>query len=439
MIFVYIVFALLIAWAWVDYFRLIDVYDKESIASLVFTFLLGGLSTQFVIWGNSYFLDGFQFVMNGNFLNDLLFCVIKVGLVEESFKAIVLVFVFLSYGHKINEPVDYLVFFSLSALGFATVENIMYFESYGVSVISWRAILSTVGHMFFTSLIAYGFIRLRYFHQRQLKFIYIPILYLFLAALVHGLYDFFLMWKNPYINGFVLTVILFFLCISIFAIILNNSLNNSKFFTYKIVVDSSKVVKRMFVYYGAIFLMEFLILFYLEDIAFALKEVAISFVIVGLITSISIVRLSRFKLIKNHWFKIKFELPFYMHKSEKSNRYRLRIKGEGYNEVHITKFFGESIWYTTYSNEIGTKQKIEIHQKVFHTHDQTFFIGKLFNPEGNYQFETVLIKPKLEGKSFFNDEHPIVAMYQVEGLQLLKGERFSASKTTFMHWAYLHY
>jgi RsiW-degrading membrane proteinase PrsW (M82 family) len=439
MIGLYIIFALLIAWAWVDYFRLIDVYDKESIASLVFTFLLGGFSTQLVIWGNEYFLDGFHFVMNGNFLNDLLFCIFKIGLVEESLKALVIVFVFLSYGHKINEPVDYLVFFSLSALGFATVENIMYFNTYGISVISWRAILSTVGHMFFTSLIAYGFIRLRYFHAQQLKYFYIPLLYLLLAATMHGLYDFFLMWENPILNGFVLTVILFFLCISIFAIILNNSLNNSKFFTYKIVVDSSRVVKRMFIYYGIIFLFEFLLLFFNSGLTEALKELAFSFVFVGLITSISIVRLSRFKLIRNHWFKIKLELPFYFHKSDQMKHYRIRIKGEGYNEVHITKFFGESIWYTTFSGEKGIKRKVEIHRKVFHKHDQTFFIGKLYHSEESLVYETVLIKPKLEGESLVDKEHPIVAIFQVEDLQFRKGERFSASKTTFMHWAYLHH
>ncbi len=184
MIIAYTIIAIFIAWIWVDYYRLIDVFESEKLSYFILTFLLGASSVFIVLGINRYFLDQFNFELNGEFVNDSFYSVFKVGVVEEFAKLVPFLILLAFFRKQLNEPIDYLAFICISALGFSAAENVMYFQKHGPDIITGRAILSTVGHMFDTALIGYGIMRYHFYSKKYGVFRLLA--FFFLAALSHG-------------------------------------------------------------------------------------------------------------------------------------------------------------------------------------------------------------------------------------------------------------
>ncbi|MBU2018789.1 MAG: PrsW family intramembrane metalloprotease, partial [Bacteroidetes bacterium] len=199
----YILIALFIAWIWVDYYRLIDIFDRNHLGYVIAVFFMGAASTLLVGPANELFVTPFGFDLNGHFVNDFLYCTFGIGMIEEVSKIVPFLIVHKFLRSHLREPIDYITFVAISALGFSAAENVQYFTSYGSYLIDTRSILCSVGHMFFTSIFAYGFILLT-FHPKYKN----PLLLLFtllLASLAHGLYDFFLMYDGiPF--GYLITI-----------------------------------------------------------------------------------------------------------------------------------------------------------------------------------------------------------------------------------------
>jgi hypothetical protein len=178
-----------------------------------------------------YFLSDFinqflHFDLNGKMVNDFFYCVFGIGAVEELMKIIPLLLL-IRFTKAVHEPYDYILYASLSALGFAFIENLKYFDERNLNIIHGRALASTVSHMFDSSIIAYGLILNRYKRKYNpgLNFM----LFFLLAALAHGFYDFWLI--NKAARDFSIFTILFLIVgISVWDTFLNNALNNSDFF-----------------------------------------------------------------------------------------------------------------------------------------------------------------------------------------------------------------
>ena len=158
MIAAYIVFALLISWIWVDYFRMIDIFQREKLPKIIAIFLLGASSVLLVLLAHEYVLDHIRFELNGNLLNDFLFATFRVGLLEELCKIVPFLVLFITFRSTFKEPLDYVIYICISALGFSAAENVLYFQNHGADIIIGRSILSSVGHMIDTSVFAYGII-----------------------------------------------------------------------------------------------------------------------------------------------------------------------------------------------------------------------------------------------------------------------------------------
>jgi len=216
--------ALLICLTWFIYFWRIDIFEQEPAAFSLIALALGGLSTFFVFpLGDAlYAWDAVR--LNGQWLNDLVYTVLHVGVVEELVK-IAPVFLIALFSRQINEPVDLIIYGGLSALGFATVENILYFTNYGLNIAYTRFLSSTVLHMSMTGYICYLWARARFIRNRN------PVgsivLGFLLASIAHGLYDYFLL--GPFKFGLLSTAILLLLAVA-FGRMINNSLNFSPFF-----------------------------------------------------------------------------------------------------------------------------------------------------------------------------------------------------------------
>lgn len=438
MIFAYILIALFISWIWIEYFVKIDIYNRNSKTLIFSAFGLGCISV-FVVFFFDWIIAISLWSMNDNIINNFLFCWFKIGLVEEISKSIPLVILFFPLKKHFKEPIDIIAFLSFSALGFSTVENIMYFINYGAGIITSRAILCSVGHMFYTSLIGYGIIKVL-FTQQKFKILQL-IGFTLLAALCHGFYDFWLFQHNTGILGKIISILFFLECISLFSVVINNSLNHSSFFTYKLVIDSQKIESRLLLYYGIVFLIQLIILTIEKDVFNAFLNFFFNLIFSGFIVFVSVIRLSRFKLIKSRWFKLKIELPFrFVTLSNKDeSKMHIEIKGDSYNEVYLNKFYQEIFYLIPISqkkNVIGQKRIGFIKEKHFTDKDESYYSAKLYHYDENGLFDQILIKPKKSGANLINRKYPIVGIYEKDLLSNALNNRKN-NQFKFIEWVYL--
>ncbi len=426
--------ALFIAWIWIDYFRMIDIYERESLAYFLITFILGSLSV-IIVFALDPVIALTNLSLKGTFINDFLFCFIRIGIPEEFAKMVPFIIMYAIFRRQINEPVDYFVYFAVSALGFSAVENVMYFTKHGPDLIIARSILATLGHIFNTSLIAWGFITFKYKTHRR------PIYYLFIyftaAALAHGFYDFWLLYEGVGHLGIFITILYFFFTISIFATILNNALNNSNFFSYKKVIDSRAVARKMLLYYLFVFIAQIILVSAVNNAVTAARGTIASLLTTGFIVVIAVVRLSRFKLIPGRWNKVRLELPFKI-RYDALPLIKIQIKGETFNEVYVNAFYEEYFLLFPLSDknrESETYFTGYIEKKLFLGKDEIYYLGRIFQAGDSTNFVYKLLKPKTTDITLKRNKYPIVAILDFKQTpdQLISSE--SVTGFTLESWA----
>ena len=440
MFYLYALTSFFVAWIWVDYFRLVDIYDRDSLKNLISAFFLGGLSVPLVFLAHELFIDELGFGLNGEFLNDLLYCILQIGLLEELCKLLAFLLVWRIFRKKLNEPIDIIGYMAVCALGFAAIENTLYFNNYGSMIISGRAVLSTVAHMIFASLTAYGIIRWQYLNKstkgwRELLFFF------FLSAVVHGLYDFFLMHRDLRAVGYLITILFFLEGVSVFAVIINNALNNSTFFTHKLVVDNEKVSMRILSYYIFVFILQFALITFESDLSRALSSVGISTFLTATIVVIFSLRLSRFKLIPLRWEPLTLQIPFKFRSVDENDEkfFKISIRGEAYNEIYLTKYYQEYFWLCPIGKKhsrLDQPRLCFVEDKVFLNNDESYYLAKLFLDDQHQRWEFVLLKPKLKGKKFTEKRSPIIAVLSKPDFTDLGDRSLKAKDFKFISWAY---
>jgi RsiW-degrading membrane proteinase PrsW (M82 family) len=105
--------------------------------------------------------------------------------IEESFKLLA-VWLGIYRRRDFREPVDGLVYSITAALGFATVENVVYMAIFGPSVIWLRAALATPAHVMFSVMWGYSMGLARFRRNRELLTI---LKGLTISVLLHGTYN----------------------------------------------------------------------------------------------------------------------------------------------------------------------------------------------------------------------------------------------------------
>jgi protease PrsW len=129
-----------------------DRYRHESIRLLTITFILGAIMTLPAIVLEE--IAKTLFPRGNNLLEIFLFFLFEVALIEEGLKFIAV----RSYAYNSKmfvEPMDGLILGVAAALGFATVENILYVLGYGISTGIVRAITSVPSHALFGAIIGF--------------------------------------------------------------------------------------------------------------------------------------------------------------------------------------------------------------------------------------------------------------------------------------------
>lgn len=217
---VHILISFLISYTWYRYLTWLDPFEREKLGWEIGFFLLASLGTFLTFPLSNFVISATGVRLDGTLWNDWWYCAVGIGLVEESVKLLPLVLLLL-FTKQCNEPFDLILYGSLSALGFAFVENTIYLENTQLYAVGGRLLFASVAHMFFTSIIAYAMAMAR--HRGRSMLLYGAI-GLVLASAAHGFYDLWLITPN---GAFALTLVFYLGSIHLWVAMKNNLVNLS--------------------------------------------------------------------------------------------------------------------------------------------------------------------------------------------------------------------
>ncbi len=427
---------------WLDYFRRIDVFEKESIRYLLVALVIGGFTAYISLFFYGL-IERMGFEENGHFFNDLLYAIFGIGLNEELSKIVGVVFVFTFLQKQINEPIDVLIYAGVTALGFSMIENYHYFNNHGLKIITPRTFYSALEHIINTSIIVYGAYRYRLFKKGH------PLLNTLVAVVIaivsHGLFDFFL---NDSISG----VFTAFLSIGIYLVginfwiqMLNNANNFSSFFDYDKIHYSRRLEIRLFVWYLVTILIAFVNNWIVMDFRFSVITLVYSIISDGFLFFIVIMRVSRFKIFKLKYFKVQLALPFYVTKNEDEDfifpfiGVPIKIRGENYQEHLLTKYIGRKIELNPMDYQhTFIKEPVEatITDKLLLFDDVVVYsivVPGLPLSAGSIY----LLKPKTSGETRVDNHFPVEGLFEVAVNTSGELNPIDYKKMKFIEWVFI--
>lgn len=245
--------ALLVLIAWLIFLRQIDVFHSEKWIYIVGT-CLSAMTIVFMTLPAIDSLDVFGFT--SSWMPKIFYDIISVGVYEELLKILPLLIGMRFFQKEIQEPVDLIIYASVSALGFAFIENLFYFNQYPVGSFTARALQAVVLHMVCSSLIAYYMIQSIYGRRwkKSIGFLY----GLFIAAVIHGLYDF--MLDN---DLSVVSYVLVLLLLLQYGTMIGDALRRSPFYREDSRIDTQRLRTRVGYMLTSVFLLEYLATAYL--------------------------------------------------------------------------------------------------------------------------------------------------------------------------------
>ncbi len=328
--------ALVSATMWIDYFRRIDVFEREKIWSLIIALIIGCFTPSICLFFYSL-IHKMGFSENGKFVNDFIYAILAVGLNEEFSKIIGVIIVLTVFRKKIDEPIDILIYAGITAIGFAMVENFKYFSLYGIKVITPRTFYSSLEHIINTTLIVYGFYRTSLFKKG------IPVLNVLvfssLAVASHGLFDFFLMDTSlGYFTAF-FSIMIYLIGINFWVQMLNNANNYSNFFDYDKIHYTDRIFLRLLFWYSLTLIITFINNLIVSDLKTTVTHFFFGLLSDGFLFWVVMLRASRFKIYKHKYFDIKIQFPFYITKNNDEDfkipflNLPIKVRGENYRST----------------------------------------------------------------------------------------------------------
>lgn len=414
--------AILILGIWVIYIRKIDIYEPERWKYVFLTLGLGMLFCFFTFLLSDLIRTVFDFHLNGKIVNDFFYAVIGIGATEELVKIIPLLLL-LKFTKIVNESYDYIFYASLSALGFAFVENLLYFDEYRLHIISSRAIMTSVGHMFLSSIIAYAFIlnRYRYKDYSKLRII----LFFGIASLGHGFYDFWLI--NEKAQTFSILSIVFFLSgIFVWNSFKNNALNNSEFFDENKRINHKKLADYLIYCLSGVILFEYVALSIQFGPTVGNRSFFDSILSGGYLLFFISSSLGQFKIERNKWYEIKFW------GGNKEEQHFDGDPDEIINHKISLTAFSRNEFAEAYLPNTGT-----VIRRLDIMDDYSWYLIKLNHPAtlNGFYADHVLIRPKESGEILKKYQKIMVGLYLIKDHVEQEKKDFEREDLEFVHWA----
>jgi len=197
--------ALFICFVWIVFLERIKPNNMKKFLWSGIPLVLGALFGYITIMISGVFIDKTPLI-NDYWLIRLLWTVLTVGAVEEIAKLFPVILLVMFFW-KVQDPYELLLMGSFSALGFATLENAIYFSKFGLTIVYSRFWFSTIVHLVLTSLICY--IWARVFHSFKKNQILALLFGLAIASFIHGVYDYLIYTPSSLVVGnIILTVVL---------------------------------------------------------------------------------------------------------------------------------------------------------------------------------------------------------------------------------------
>jgi len=401
---------------WINYFIKIDVLEKERIIDIIIALSIGFLTPTLALW--LYFgLEFFGINFNGQLINDFLYSIFGVGLIEESSKLIGVFIAFKVLKKRINEPIDYLVFAGIVALGFSVRENFIYYNNYGSQIATGRTLISCLIHIINTSICVYGIYRFKLFNKGN---IYINSLVAITTAIVsHGLFDFFLV--QPFLGDLTsfLAMGVYLIGINFWIQMLNNAINFSPFFNYQKISSTTQLYKTIFFWYLLVLMLEFGYVYYYKDASQAISDTAKNLFNEGVLLIVVALRASRLKINKRKYFPIKIQSPIYYTKNDDEDfsifGIGLKIRGENEKEFQFLQYMGQDVYIHDVNKNLAESKgskKSHFLKKYFLKNDVVTYLITVYNEDDT---NTVyLLKPKTTSNSYINNLYPIATLLQYE-------------------------
>ncbi len=202
----------------------IDKYEREPFAALAFCFIVGAAVTLPAVW-----VERWAFLRAGPqgeySLGQVLWLAFgAVALNEELFKFGVLRLLVFPRGF-FNEPLDGIVYAVLVAMGFATLENLLYADRFGIPTVVLRSFTAVPAHLAFAIVQGYFFGLAKFNPAQRFRLLWRG---LGLSILLHGAYDV-LILQHWFDWLFVLATVALYLVLFFSSRLVKEHLGNSPF------------------------------------------------------------------------------------------------------------------------------------------------------------------------------------------------------------------
>jgi RsiW-degrading membrane proteinase PrsW (M82 family) len=418
--------AFLIMCCWVIYLRKLDIFESELWKHTVITLLLG-MAFSFLTYPLSDFDNlFFKFNLNGNVINDFFYSIIGIGAIEELVKIIPLLLM-LRYTKAINEPFDYIKYASLSALGFAFIENLLYFNESSLHIIHGRALTAVVSHMFDSSIIAYGLILNRYKRQKNsfLNFL----LFWALASVSHGFYDFWLINKTASIFQIV-SIVYVVASMYMWNSLKNNALNHSTFYDKNKFLNVDIIESYLFYSLSGILIFEYLVLGIKFSPDVANQSILTSLYSGTYLTIFLALNLGKFTIVKGEWVPIK-----YWDKEVDEKEEEIKLANKNFQLI------GSKLVLGIISNNEFTSEILPNHGNVVKkctiSNEPKWYLLQLeksFDID-SYKGDFVLITTKDTRETILKKKNIVVALYIIPKEINLDASNINRTELTFCGWA----
>jgi RsiW-degrading membrane proteinase PrsW (M82 family) len=425
---------------WLVYLFYIGIFKRNRFIWLTVMFIAGAVSCPgvFFIVDTVHLYSNWS--MNGSFINDLVYCVVMIGVPEEFIKVLPLLILCL-FSRKLEEPIYYITYGAASALGFAFTENLLYFAEIKNGIIHGRAYLAVIGHMTFTSIVAYAFVVSRHkLRNNNALWIKLPVA-LLLAATAHGIYDVLI-----FHDLLVLFFIFFVLVVQYWIMMINNAMNNSANFSYRAIAGAES--SRIFITLAltGVFALEYVYAGFSSGAGTAntqlFSNVGFACFLIVFFSS----NLASYDLIKGYWRSLSIFgkekrgygtrqrmspwFSWYFVNASRAHNYvgmRIKIAHERHNHILAEILHGE------YSGRIV--DRIILHKDK--TPDPYWFLVKMETPLPlpNDRQDYVLVKLRYQEDSLLYEDYVEVFFKAIPQIELLKQHSPSRENFPFYGWA----
>lgn len=177
------------------YFYIRDKYEKEPYKMVLTSIIMGAILSPIIINIEDFLMNKlylFNFSVN---VDVILISFVIAGFVEELIKLIFL-YAFTIRNREVNEPFDGIVYSVYIALGFAQVENIIYYNVLSITNGSTylfqlginRALTAVIAHVIYGIIMGYFLGKFKFEEENKIKNASLSFI---LPFLIHGLYDYF--------------------------------------------------------------------------------------------------------------------------------------------------------------------------------------------------------------------------------------------------------